>query len=286
MQTYSHFDENTRPPLKQLPPASCDSQIHVFADPAAYDVSPYARYHAPEATTEAALKMHQILGIERGVIVQSTAYGTDHSLLIDALQLAGPGYRGCGVVDDSVGDDELQRMHDAGIRGARFNFHGTLGNAPSMDLVRRTVARVAELGWYVKFHLNGISVGDLPILQDISCPAVVDHFGPLDYSRGLDDDNFQRVRRLLDRGNWYVMLSNGDRRSQLGHPYDDAVSYAKAYIGAVPDRVLWATDWPHPLHTGTVPNDGDLVDLLHRYAVDDQDLQRILVDNPAELFGF
>ncbi|GGF51163.1 2-pyrone-4,6-dicarboxylate hydrolase [Marmoricola endophyticus] len=285
MKDYSHFDPDTVAPQIPLPAGACDSQIHVFGDPEAYPYSPRAAYLAPDATIEAALKMHSVLGIEKGIVVQSTAYGTDHRALLDALAVAGPGYRGCGVVDDDTTDEELARLHEGGVRGARFNFHGTLGHAPSADLVRRTIARVAELGWYVKFHVNGLPLAELDVLDDVTGPAVIDHFGPLDYSQGLQDANFGRVRELLGRGNWYVMVSNGDRRSQLGSPYDDAAAYARGYIATAPERVLWGTDWPHPLHTGVVPNDGHLVDLLHRYAPDEAELRRVLLDNPAELFG-
>ncbi|MEU1305170.1 amidohydrolase family protein [Streptomyces shenzhenensis] len=288
MPDYAHFDAATREPAQPAPALACDSQTHIFGAPDRFPTRPDAAYVVHDATVEAMLDMHKMLGIERGVIVQSTAYGTDHDALIEALHIAGPGYRGCGVVNDSVDDDHLARMHEAGVRGARFNFHPKLKNAlPTPDEVRRTAERVVPLGWHLKLHMNGIDPREVtPLLEDLEADVVIDHMGPLQYGLGLDDPHFRHITDLLRRGNWWVMLSNGDRRSVAGYPWDDATLYAREYIDRAPDRVLWATDWPHPLHAGPVPNDGDLMDLLSRYAPDPAVREQILVTNPHRLFCF
>ncbi|MEQ3551054.1 amidohydrolase family protein [Pseudonocardia nematodicida] len=288
MPEYAPFDPDTREPADPAPPFACDSQTHIFGDPERFPTRPDAAYVTYDATVEAMLQMHKTLGIERGVIVQSTAYGTDHAALIDALRIAGPGYQGCGVVNDTVSDTHLAEMHEAGVRGARFNFHPKLKNAlPTPEDVRRTAARVVPLGWHLKLHMNGLDPREVtPLLEDVETDVVIDHFGPLQYPHGLDDPHFAHVCELLQRGNWWIMLSNGDRRSQTGYPWDDATAYAREYVARAPERVLWATDWPHPLHAGPIPNDGELMDLLSRYAPDPADRRRILVDNPARLFRF
>lgn len=288
MHDYALFDPDTRAPRYPVPPGACDSQVHIFGDPQRFPTKPDAAYVVYQATVEAMLDMHKKLGIERGVIVQSTAYGTDHGALIEALRMAGPRYQGCGVINDSVSDSELAAMHEAGVRGARFNFHPKLKNRmPGPEDVIRTAERVVPLGWHLKLHMNGLDPRTVtPLLDGIEAPVVIDHMGPLQYAHGTDDPHFRHVLELLGRGNWWVMLSNGDRRSVAGYPWDDARAYAAEYIRCAPDRVLWATDWPHPLHAGPIPNDGELLDLLARYAPDERTRERILVDNPQELFGF
>ncbi|MFR9727775.1 amidohydrolase family protein [Saccharopolyspora sp. MS10] len=288
MPEYAHFVADTSEPAEPTPALACDSQTHIFGSPDRFPTRPDAAYVVHDATVEAMLRMHATLGIERGVIVQSTAYGTDHGALIEALRIAGPGYRGCGVVNDSVDDAQLERMHEAGVRGARFNFHPKLKNAlPTPDEVRRTAARVVPLGWHLKLHMNGIDPREVtPLLDGLDTDVVIDHMGPLRYGLGVDDPNFRHVLDLLERGNWWVMLSNGDRRSVAGPPWDDATAYAREYIARAPERVLWGTDWPHPLHAGPVPDDGELANLLARYAPDPDVRERILVGNPQELFRF
>ncbi|MEU8876725.1 amidohydrolase family protein [Streptomyces javensis] len=288
MPRYAHFDPAPRSPKDAPPAGACDSQVHIFGDPLRFPTRPDAAYVVLDATVEAMLDMHRKLGIERGVIVQSTAYGTDHGALIEALKVAGDGYRGCGVVNDSVSDDELAEMHEAGVRGARFNFHPKLKNSlPTPEEVRRTVERVVPLGWHLKLHMNGIDPREVtPLLDDVEANVVIDHMGPLRYRYGTADAHFRHVLELLTRGNWWVMLSNGDRRSVAGYPWDDATAYAREYIQHAPSRVLWATDWPHPLHPGPVPNDGELLDLLARYAPDERTRRQILVANPWRLFAF
>ncbi|MBZ6226333.1 amidohydrolase family protein [Streptomyces olivaceus] len=288
MAEYAPFDPDTREPRESAPALACDSQTHIFGAAGRFPTRPDAAYVVYDATVEAMLAMHKQLGIERGVIVQSTAYGTDHGALLEALRIAGPAYQGCGVVNDSVGDDQLARMHEAGVRGARFNFHPKLKNAlPTADEVRRTARRVVPLGWHLKLHMNGIDPREVtPLLEDLDTDVVIDHMGPLQYGLGVEDPHFRHVQDLLRRGNWWVMLSNGDRRSVAGRPWDDATAYARQYIEAAPERVLWATDWPHPLHAGPVPNDGELMDLLARYAPDPAVREQILVTNPQKLFRF
>lgn len=288
MPDYAHYDPAPRPPRTPLPPGACDAQTHIFGDPVRFPTNPDAAYVVLDATVEAMLDMHKTLGIERGVIVQSTAYGTDHRALVDALRVAGDGYRGCARIDDSVSDDDLAEMHAAGVRGARFNFHPKLGASRlGPEEIRRTVARVAPLGWYLKLQMVGLDPSEVTrLVDDVGLDVVIDHMGPIQYANGQADPYFRHLLGLLERGNWWMMLSNGDRRSVAGPPWDDATAYARAYIERAPDRVLWATDWPHPLHAGPIPNDGDLVDLLERYAPDAATRHRILVDNPERLFGF
>lgn len=287
MPQYFPFNPHTRTPRPLPPPKSCDSQFHVFGSREKYPVRPGTVYEAPEATFAEARKMHKILGIERGLIVQSTAYGLDHRAVLDALAEGGGKYRGCAVINDTVSDAELRRLHEAGVRGARFNFYKAVNFAPSTESFLHSIPRVQELGWFVKLHLGA---GDLIAYDELFKPlrlnVVIDHMGRPDVALGVKDPNVAKVLDLLKKGNWWLMLSNGHKQSKTGFPWDDIVPVAQAYIEAAPDRVIWASDWPHPLSTEKTPNDADLLELLYHYAPDEGQRKKILVDNPAALFGF
>lgn len=289
MDEYAKFDPAPRPPLSPLPAGSCDSQVHIFGDPKRFPIVPTAAYTAFDATVEAMLAMHKAVGIDRGVIVQSTAYGTDHSALIEALSIAGSKYRGCARIDDSVSDDDLARMNEAGVCGARFNFHPKLGASRlSLDEIQRTIDRVAPLGWYFQLQMVGLDPREVTRLFDeVEANIIIDHMGPIQYDQGLSDPYFQHMLSLLERGNWWVMLSNGHKRATAaGYTWDAAMAFAQEYISSAPERMLWASDWPHPLHLEPMPNDGELLDLFSRYAPDEQTRRQILVTNPERIFSF
>ena len=289
MQKYKVFDPNPKTPKPLPPPKSCDSQFHIFAAADKYPIRPGAAYHTPEATIEAALRMHKALGIERGVIVQSTAYGKDYRILLDGIAAAGPGYRGIAVIDDTITDADFRRMHDGGVRGARFNFLKVLNIVPTPEAFRRLVARCEAHGWFIKVHATGEDLLDIaPMLRSLKINAVIDHLAYPDFDKPVDQPHIRLVQELLKQGNWWLMLSNGDRWSKSGYPWDDAIKYARAFIDTAPDRMIWGSDWPHPLVTEDMPmkNDGDLLELLYRYTTSKAIKRKILVDNPAKLFGF
>jgi predicted TIM-barrel fold metal-dependent hydrolase len=289
MQKFKVFHPNPKTPNPLPPPKSCDSQVHIFAPADRYPVRPTAAYHTPTATISAALKLHKTLGFERGLIVQSTAYGTDYRILVDAIAEAGPNYRGCAVIDDTVTDADLRKMHDGGIRGARFNFLKILNIVPKPEEFRRSIERVQELGWFVKIHGTMQDLFDIEdLIKPLKLNAVIDHFGNPDFTQPISQKGVGYIQDLLKRGNWWMMLSNGDRQSKAGYPWNDAVEFARAYIEVAPDRMLWGTDWPHPLVTEDMPmkDDGELVELLYRMAPSEAILKKILVDNPEALFGF
>ena len=289
MPQYLPFDPNPRAPHYTLPPGSCDSQFHVFGPPDVYPVRPGAAYEMPTATMETAMGMHKVLGIERGIIVQATTYGADHQVVLDALALAGPGYKACAnaLVLLERDDAYLEQLHNAGVRGARFNRMG-LGVSMSEADYDRCIARVRELGWYVKFQpeADGI-LGQLSRIEALDVPVMIDHMARANPELGSQDPSLQALLRLLERDNFWVMLSLTEKVSRAGHPWDDVLPIAHACIEAAPDRVVWGSDWPHPVSVKQPPNEGALLDQLYRYAAGDETtLRRILVDNPARFFEF
>jgi predicted TIM-barrel fold metal-dependent hydrolase len=283
------FDPAPHPARRSPPPGSCDSQFHVLGSREQYPVRDGAAYEMPNATIDAALRMHRTLGIERGVIVQSTTYGSDHRALLDGLALAGPGYRGCAVaaVLDVASERELDALHVAGVRGARFNLLRELGFASDRKAFARAAGRLAELGWYAKIQpgANGI-LESIELFEDFEIPVVVDHFGRPNLEEDIDGPTVGKMVELLERGNFWVMLSNGHKLSRQRERWLDVVPLARRYIEAAPERVIWGSDWPHPVSTSQPPNDGALLDLAFRYAASEEELDRLLVRNPADLFGF
>lgn len=279
---YLVFDPNPRVPSEPPPAGTCDCQFHISGDDR-YKTREGAAYKSEGATYEAARKMHRTLGIERGIIVQSTVYATDHTIVIDALKDLGPSYRAIGVIDDTVSDSELQRLHDAGVRGVRFSFRARLGLVPSTDLFLRSAARIRELGWILKMNMPEDGVGSLveTIKGLKDQPVVIDHLARV---RGIDDPSLPKMIDLLQQGNVWLMMSNGHRVSTWP-ACEECVPVGRAFIEANPERLIWGTDWPHPLHAEFMPNDADLLELFYRYTDGDHDLRKkILVDNPTALF--
>jgi predicted TIM-barrel fold metal-dependent hydrolase len=286
MENFNPYERNTREPRERAPAGACDCHFHVFGDPARYPPTATGSYKPPAATIDDLERMHGKLGVERGVICQPTIYGTDHSLLIDLLN-SHKTYRGTAVIDDSVSDSELERMNAAGVRGARFNFSAFLNMVPDTEGFKRAIARVAPLGWHIKIHGDyGEIIEHVPYLRRLEMPIVIDHLGRIDVAKGADQPGFKLALELLREPNWWMLLCNNDRFSQQPYPWQDTIVYARAFVEAAPDRVIWATDWPHVRYVKKMPNDADLFDLLFSYVPDAVTRKKILVDNPARLYGF
>jgi len=286
------WDKTPRMPVPPPPAGSCDCQFHIYGDPAKFPPRANPPYTPIEsATFSEAQRMHKAIGFDRGVIVHSAIYGSDHRLLLHALESLNDRdrYRGIGIVDDRVSDKELERLHAAGVRGARFNFVRFFAMEQREAEVRRSMARIRELGWHARLHVNGEDLLEnselLRSLKDI--PMVIDHFGHVGFDGGLHRPVIRWVLDMLKQENWWMMVSNGNRDSKFDAGWDDALPYGKAFIPAAPERIVWGSDWPHPQWTKRMMNDAEEVELLYRYVDGDAALLRkILVDNPARLHGF
>lgn len=289
MSDYFPFHPEPRTPHRLAIPGAIDSQFHILGPRDKYPVRPGAAYEMPTATPEALQRMHSALGLKRGIIVQTTTYGEDHTVVLDALQALGPGYKACAnaLVFEKADDAYLRKLHDAGVRGARFSFRQALGAVLSRPAFDKAIGKIREMGWYMKVQpeQNGI-VESLSWFEHLDIPILVDHMGRPDASQGVKDPNIAALQELLQRGNFWVMLSLGEKISQAGAPYDDVVPLARALIDANPERCVWGSDWPHPVSKKQPPNDADLLELLYRYVRSEDELKRILVDNPSRLFGY
>ena len=285
---YQVFHPSPTAPRTSLPRGACDSQFHVFGPPERYPVRAGAAYEMPSATIDIALRLHELLGIERGVIVQATTYGADHQVVLDGLAAAGPNYRGCAnaAVLAERDDAYIAKLHDAGVRGARFSRQG-LGISMAPAVFDRAIGRIRELGWYAKFQPEPDGMmAQVEQFENLDIPVLLDHMGRADPVAGANDPTLRKLQELLQRGNFWVMLSLTEKLSKTGYPWDDVLPLARTLIAANPDRIVWGSDWPHPVSVKATPDEGQLVDQLARYAGDAVTLQKILVDNPARLFGF
>lgn len=287
MADHAHpeFVRDTRAPVKKAPDGAWDCQTHVFGDFRKYPVKAGAKYPPPPACIEHMRAMHKTLGIARGLLVQASPHGTDHSLLLDLLAQE-KRYVGAAIIDDTTSERELQKLHDGGFRSARFNFAKFLGISPSPATFRRSIARISDMGWVAKIHAVAdeyLEIADL--LRPLKLPVVIDHMGHFYFRDGMNQPVIPLLLELLKKENFWIMLSNADRRSALGAPYDDSLPFARMFIEAAPDRCIWGTDWPHTHYTGAMPNDADLLELFYRFAPDAATQKRILVTNPERLWG-
>ena len=287
---YFPFNPAAGKPLRLAPTGAVDSQFHILGPRGKYRVRPDASYEMPTAVPGALRRMHEALGIERGIVVQTTTYGEDHAVVLDALAELGPGYKACAnaLVFESADDAYLQRLHEAGVRGARFAFRLGPGAGLARSTFDRAVGKIRDLGWYMKVQPGQFGIVDrVSWFEHIDIPILIDHMGRPDASLGPDrDPNIAKLRELLDRGNFWVMLSLGEKLSKTGPPWDDVLPLARAMIDANPERCVWGSDWPHLGSTMAPPGDALLLDLMHRFVRDEAELRLIMVDNPSKLFGY
>src|SRR6476620_4276554 len=267
-------DPNTRTPKFELPKLSCDAHCHIFGPGAKYPYAPDRSYTPPDAPLEDFKALHAKLGVERAVIVNASAHGTDNRVALDAIAQSNGAYRAVANIDGTITEKGLQELNDGGFRGCRFNFVRHLGGVPDMKVFDRVVAMIAPLGWHVNLHFDAI---DLPeyasMLEKLPVTYIIDHMGRVKASDGLDQKPFRILLDLMknDEKAW-VKVCGSERVSSEGPPFHDAAPFAQKLVETAPDRCVWGTDWPHP-NVKAMPNDGDLVDLIPLFAKD-ADTQR------------
>lgn len=266
------------------PPAgSVDCHMHLYDS--RYPASPTATLFPPDASLEQYRAVQKRLGIRRMVIVNPSTYGTDNRLMLDGLLRSRGDARGVAVIENSIGEDELASLHEAGVRGIRFNL--SVGGA-GLDDLETLAARVNELGWNVQFAAGNMLTELESRLAKLPANVVIDHLGHVPQPVGTQSAAFAALSRLVDGGKLWVKLSAPYLRSKVGGPgYEDAGKVATALIRQNPERMLWGSDWPHPtLSADQKPDDARVLDLLADWAPDQKALSLILRDNPVSLYGF
>lgn len=281
------FHPNPSKPAFRPPPGAVDAHCHVFGPEERFPFAPERKYTPCDAGKEQLWALRDHLGFSRNVIVQATCHGADNRALVDALADANGRARGVATVRRDVSAGELEALHEAGVRGVRFNFVKRLvDKLPHADLVE-IAERVAPLGWHVVIYFEA---GELPEIRDfvtaLPTTVVVDHMGRPDVTQPVAGGAFQAFVRLLEEhGNFWTKVSCPERLSRSGPPdYADVVPFARHLVERFPDRVLWGTDWPHPNMKSHMPDDGHLVDFLPRIAPTEALRKALLVDNPVGLY--
>ncbi len=269
------------------PPAGAvDAHCHVFGPADAFPFAPERKYTPGDAGKEMLFALRDHLGLSRNVIVQASCHGKDNSAMIDALRAADGRARGVAVVAHDIGDDELDQMHAAGVRGVRFNFVKRLVDATPREVFMATAERVQRLGWHIVVYFEAPDLADLtPFLKQLPGIVVVDHMGRPDVTQPVDGPGFQAFANLMaDMPNLWTKVSCPERLTVAGPPYDDVVPFQRHLVEHFSDRVLWGTDWPHPNMKSHRPDDGLLVDTIARIAPTAALQQALLVDNPMRLY--
>jgi predicted TIM-barrel fold metal-dependent hydrolase len=275
-----------RPTLK-APASACDCHIHIY-DAARFPMAPSQRVPPAQAAVAQYRLLQRRLGTTRVVVVTPRNYGTDNKVTLDAVSQLGDSARAVAVVHPTVTDDQLARMHKAGVRGIRFSLNDPATAVVTFDMVEPLSARAAALGWHVQFNIDGSQIVDkAAMLRRLPSAIVFDHMGHPPLPAGTAHPSHRIVRDLIDQGRTWVKLSGAYFHTRSGPPYAEATAIARAFATAAPERVVWGSDWPHPTEPPErKPNDALLFDLLLKWAPADTTRHKILVTNPAELYGF
>jgi D-galactarolactone isomerase len=280
------YSSGTEKPTIKVPANACDCHHHIYGSQ--YKVDPKSTLRPGDATVDDCRALQKRIGTTRNVIVQPSTYGTMNEPTLDALVAFGPTARAVVVVDTTVTDTELKRMHGLGARGVRFNL--AQAGATTPEMLQPLGKRINELGWHIQINATADKIMEImPILETLPCPIVFDHLAHIPEPAGINDPLFGKVRGLIDKGKTWVKLSGAYADTKVGSPtYTDSTAVAQAYVKAAPERLVWGSDWPHPSERDPKPKPDDavLIDLMLVWAPDEAVRNRIFVDNAAKLYDF
>jgi 2-pyrone-4,6-dicarboxylate lactonase len=282
-----HWHQSPSEPSFKVPAGAVDAHCHVFGPGDEFPFSEKRKYTPCDASKDQLWALRDYLGFSRNVIVQATCHGQDNSAMVDAIKASNGMAKGVASVSVDISEEELQELHEAGVRGVRFNFVKRLVDVLPFDGLQQVAEKVKKLGWHIVIYFEA---QELPELYDFfaSLPTtvVVDHMGRPDVTKPVDGDEFELFIKLMrENPNIWSKVTCPERLSKSGpHGYDDVVPFAKRVVDEFPDRVLWGTDWPHPNMKSHMPDDGKLVDFIPLIAPTAELQQKLLVDNPMRLY--
>lgn len=284
------YSAGTQYPQIMVPANACDSHHHIY-DPARFPYMPDDKRNQPPALVSDYRLLQRRLGTSRNVIVQPSAYGLDNRCTLDALiEMGAETTRAIVIIDDSIADEELERMHQLGVRGIRINIASeTIKN--QMDSLERLSSRVNEFGWHVQLWMKADAIVNYAtLLERLPSSLVFDHLAHIPQPVGKSHPAFREVSNLIEKGKTWIKLSAAYQDTKIGPPsYADVTKLAQAFVKLAPQRMVWGSDWPHPTIYSWKkpwPDDARLLDLLGEWAFDETTRTQILVDNPAVLYGF
>lgn len=274
-------------PAYSPPPGAVDAHCHVFGPGHRFPYAPERKYTPTDAGKEELFALRDFLGFQRSVIVQATCHGADNSAMVDALRSAGGRARGVATIRPGISATELADLHDAGVRGIRFNFVRRLVDPKPDHYYRQLVDLVTELGWHIVIYFEAADLAShWELFTSLPTTIVVDHMGRPDVSKPVDGEEFGLFLRFMtENERVWSKVSCPERLSIAGPPdYADVRPFARTVVERFPDRVLWGTDWPHPNLKSHMPDDGHLVDVIPHIAPTDELRRKLLVDNPTRLY--
>ncbi len=284
------YDPSPRKPQITLPPGATDAHAHICGPQSKYAYFAQRIYTPPDCLLPDYRRMLAAIGVERAVLVQPSIYGTDNTAMLDALQAAGPQFRGVAVVADDVSEHELNRLHGAGVRGVRVNIVDVPNRKPGtlpLESLKQLALKVKPFGWHMEFLMHVDEFPDLDrMLDDFPVDTVYGHLGYMKTDKGIANPGFQALLRMMKAGRAWCKLTGPYRISLQPLPHADTIDYAHALVAAAPRQVVWGSDWPHVMVKTPMPNDGDLADMLGAWVQDAALLKQVMVDNPARLYGF
>ena len=284
-----------------VPAHACDCHTHFYGDLKDFPLSPKHLSTPEQLQPEEMASLHRALHMERVVIVTPSVYAPNHNgATLFGMKARGASARGIAVIDDTTSDSDYDSMYRQGFRGARIisGVSGPTDPASARPLYQSAAAKFKNHNWHIQMYTNlGVISGLQDLIRTSPVPTVFDHFGGLQASLGLNQPGLSDLLALVRSGKAYVKISGAYRASKNGPDYPDVAPFAKALIEANPDRILWGSDWPHPAPqapgakpTDPMPefpiDDGRLLNQLPVWAPDPELRKKILVDNPARLYGF
>jgi len=284
-------DPHPHAPAFMVPQGACDCHAHICGPQSHYGYVPERIYTPPDALLPAYDGLLTALAVARAVLVQPSFHGTDNRAMLSAMRASRRPMRGVAVLDDDVEERELIALHETGVRGARLNIVDVKTGKGELPLqkIKALAERIAPFGWHIEFLMHVDEFPDLDrMLGGLPVEFVFGHLGYVRADKGVTTPGFQALLRLMrDRRAW-VKLTGPYRISCGPLPHADTNPFAAALVETAPDRLVWGSDWPHVKVTWDIamPNDGDLLDLLATWVPDAGLRHKVLVENPARLYGF
>jgi 2-pyrone-4,6-dicarboxylate lactonase len=278
-------DPDPAPPSFVLPDNAADTHMHLFGDAAHFPYVEDRDYTPAAAGLEAARKLYATLGVARVVVIQPSVYGRDNRCQLEFGAALGLPFRAVVVLEADAPEREMDRLHALGVRGIRY----ILAHPGGLDLagLERSADCAHERGWHLEFLLKPHQLLELePRLAKLACPVSFDHLAFIKPGDGLDQPALQALLRLLKGDNGWVKFSGAYRVSGRAEDYDAILPLARQIVEARPDRIVWGSDWPHVGQMTTMPKTTALLNLLQAWLPDEAQRNRVLVDNPAVLYGF
>ena len=281
------YHPNPSVPDFRLPPGAVDAHCHVFGPGDEFPFAKERKYTPCDAGKDKLWELRDHLGFSRNVIVQATCHGADNSAMADALLHSDGMARGVATVRATITDEELQSLHNAGVRGVRFNFVKRLVNVTPEDQLRSIASRIAPLGWHLVIYFEASDLEEyIDFFTSLPAPVVFDHMGRPDVTQSVSGAQFRKfVAMMRANDTLWTKVTCPERLSVSGPPdYNDFVPFARHLVQEFPDRVIWGTDWPHPNLKSHMPDDAHLVDIIPRIAVSTEQQYKLLVKNPLRLY--